>query len=78
MLFLTSLQTLVITTALNPAGRDAYFSAQEMTVVCCPLLTAVKACMSVYWACPEPISKPLTSLPENSHEGAWQVVARQT
>lgn len=43
MLFLTSLQTLVITTAQTPAGGDAYFSAQKMTVAWHSLLTAVKA-----------------------------------
>lgn len=78
MLFLTSLQTLVITTALNPAGRDTYFSAQEMTVVWYPLLTAVKACMSVYRVCPELTHIRAIHIPGNSHKETLRVVAQET
>lgn len=63
-----------MTTALNPAGRGAYFSVQETTAVWHPLVTVAKACMTVDRARPE----PLTSLHENSHMGTEQVVAQRT
>ena len=73
--FLTSFQTLIITTALNPAGRDAYFSVQEMTIVRYPLLTIVKVCVTVDQPCPEPILDSFMSLHGNSHKGSQQLTA---